>query len=222
MVNHLKPLLEQYQANYICGHEHCAEVIVENNVNYYVNGLGHGCCYRIQTSYDNVANPSNVKYILGNPDYSVEIDDDGFEKGINGTIGGFSSVVASSSSLTVTYYNQNGQILFVAPKVFPRKKISGVVDNSNDFDFDIESQHPLTLFEYIMVYSICISAILLVCCLYYYNLKTVNISDSDSNISSNSTHNLLREHSFEMSPIHDDFEIDETNVQENEEQIIIL
>jgi len=40
MVVNLEPLLIKYQAQFMSGHDHCAEHIVKNNTNYWLNGMG--------------------------------------------------------------------------------------------------------------------------------------------------------------------------------------
>jgi tartrate-resistant acid phosphatase type 5 len=43
MVQAVKPLLEQYHAHIISGHDHCVSHVEEAGVSYWVNGIGHGC-----------------------------------------------------------------------------------------------------------------------------------------------------------------------------------
>ena len=43
MVNNIKPLLEKYNAHLMSGHDHCVEHFVVNDINYWLNGIGHGC-----------------------------------------------------------------------------------------------------------------------------------------------------------------------------------
>jgi len=47
LVTNLKPLLEKYSAHYMSGHDHCMEHMQETGsyVNYFLSGMGDGCCY---------------------------------------------------------------------------------------------------------------------------------------------------------------------------------
>jgi len=117
LIENLKPLLEKYGAHYFSGHDHCAEHLLDNSVNYWLNGMGRGCCYDI-TKVAGVPSGS-LLWVFGAPPGS-QIDDDGVEQGINGTVGSFTSIVATSSALQVTFYNQNGKVLYASPAVLPR------------------------------------------------------------------------------------------------------
>jgi hypothetical protein len=58
LVTNLRPLLIEANAQYMCGHDHCMEHLVEpgTSVNYYLTGMGIECCYR-STNIKNV--PAN-------------------------------------------------------------------------------------------------------------------------------------------------------------------
>lgn len=99
-------------AHYMSGHAHCAEhIVIPGDVtNQWLNGLGDGCCYKA-SHMDTLPTQESLLYLMGNTGHD-DIDDDGIEEGINGTIGGFSGVVATKSAMTVTFYNQNGTVLY--------------------------------------------------------------------------------------------------------------
>lgn len=105
----------------MCGHSHCAEhiVIAGNYTNHFVNGMGHGCCYR-GSNVDELPDNS-LLFLMADMTTTYAIDDDSTEIGVNGTIGGFNSVVAKSMNMAVTYYNQNGTELY-AYQVNPRSR----------------------------------------------------------------------------------------------------
>lgn len=111
LVNHLKPLLEQYNAHYISGHEHCLSHVIVNGVNYWLNGIGMTCCY---SNYEVNNLPSgSLYYILAmNLPYKVM-------NGIDNTNSGFSSMIFARDKMMVTYHNQDGQILY-SSTVSPR------------------------------------------------------------------------------------------------------
>lgn len=48
LITNLKPLLLQYGAHYMAGHDHCMEHLVEPGaeVNYFLSGMGDTCCYK--------------------------------------------------------------------------------------------------------------------------------------------------------------------------------
>lgn len=45
LIDHLQPLLKQYGAHYLSGHDHCMEALADQGVYYIVSGLGDTCCY---------------------------------------------------------------------------------------------------------------------------------------------------------------------------------
>ncbi len=94
LVSHLKPLLEQYGAHYMAGHDHCISHIKEQNSNvHYINsGMGIECCYK--ASNKNKIPAGSAMYIL-----SKETQPDGVH-------GGFASVDISTKEMVVTYYDQ--------------------------------------------------------------------------------------------------------------------
>jgi len=77
-----------------------AEHFVVGSTNYWLNGLGQGCCYQ-DSNYDGVPDGS-LRYLMANTDLDNSIDDDGYEVGVNGTIGGFTGVKVSTHSMAVT------------------------------------------------------------------------------------------------------------------------
>ena len=51
-------------------------------------------------------------YLKANNNETHTIDDDGVEVGVEGTLGGFSSVYITKENMTVTFYDQNGTVLY--------------------------------------------------------------------------------------------------------------
>lgn len=73
--------------------------------------MGHGCCY-FANQFQGVPKES-LKYLMGNTDLSVSIDDNYKEEvGIDGTTGGFTGVIATKNAMTVVFYNQDGTVLY--------------------------------------------------------------------------------------------------------------
>eukprot|EP01038_Epipyxis_sp_PR26KG_P004507 gene4507-6369_t len=128
LINHLKPLLDKYQAHYMSGHDHCAEHFIVNDTNYWLNGIGHGCCY--QSTMMNEAPGNSLKYLISNDDFTVNIDDDHVEEGINGTVGGFSSIIITKQQMVVNFINQNQTVLY-SSTVYPRTITRLVTRKSN-------------------------------------------------------------------------------------------
>lgn len=107
LIDHLKPLLEQYGAHYLSGHDHCMENLVENGVHYFVSGMGDTCCYEASET-DKVPEGSLLWHTSrGHKD--------------KGTIGGFTSITATPQAATVVFYDQDGKALYTAPELPPRK-----------------------------------------------------------------------------------------------------
>jgi len=61
----------------------------------------------------------SLKYLLANPNVTSQIDDDGVEISVNGTVGGFSSVIITKQNMTVRFHDQNGTVLYTS-YAFPR------------------------------------------------------------------------------------------------------
>ena len=111
LVTNLRPLLIEANAQYMCGHDHCMEHLVEpgTSVNYYLTGMGIECCYR-STNIKNV--PANsLKWYMAK---------DTADKSVTS---GFSSVSVSKTGMVVTYYDQSGNVVYTAPTVPPRLKV---------------------------------------------------------------------------------------------------
>ena len=68
------------------GHDHCAEHLIVENTNYWVNGIADGCCYQSQRLERRQIPDGSLRYLLANNDYDNEIDDDGFQVGVDGNI----------------------------------------------------------------------------------------------------------------------------------------
>jgi len=108
LVTNLKPLLEQYGAHYLSGHDHCMEHIVYNKVNYIITGMGEECCY----DNSNLAkNPSGSVqwYVASNNKKSTYT-------------AGFSSLTATTEGLTVSFYDQAGNLIYTTPSISPRSR----------------------------------------------------------------------------------------------------
>lgn len=108
LIQHLRPLLMEYQAQYISGHDHCMEHLREPtaNVNYFLTGMGDECCY-----------DSSRKFIVPKDALQWYIADD--NKG--SATSGFTSFQVNKGELLATFYDQNGDVIYTAPKVPARK-----------------------------------------------------------------------------------------------------
>jgi len=110
LLDNLKPLLEQYGAHYLSGHDHCMESMLDSatGVQYILSGMGDTCCY----------DDSNLENV---PAEMVQWYVSRGRKPNKNTIGGFTSVTASPSAMSFTFYDQDGVALYTTPAINPRK-----------------------------------------------------------------------------------------------------
>jgi acid phosphatase/tartrate-resistant acid phosphatase type 5 len=106
LIDHLQPLLQQYGAHYLSGHDHCLEALQHQGVYYLVSGIGDTCCYEA-SNLDSVPADSVMWYLSK-------------ETKVKGTSGGFASITATPASMTATFYDQDGNVLFSTPEIAPR------------------------------------------------------------------------------------------------------
>jgi len=110
LVEHLKPLLEKYNAHYMHGHDHCMSHMKEtgSTVNYILTGMGDTCCYEASNK-ENIPADSLKFYLAKDNNGSL----------IDGSMitAGFTSFVATKSDLIVKYYDQHGTLLFAADAI---------------------------------------------------------------------------------------------------------
>jgi acid phosphatase/tartrate-resistant acid phosphatase type 5 len=110
LIDNLQPLLVQYGAHYLSGHDHCMESLQDQGVHYFVSGMGDTCCYEA-SNLDNVP--------AGSLEWHVSK-----ENKVKGTIGGFTSISATPASVTVSFYDQDGNTLFTTEEIAPRKQVA--------------------------------------------------------------------------------------------------
>lgn len=122
LITNLLPLLKQYNAHYMSGHDHCDEFFIEPDsyVNHWLIGMGLECCY-------SATNLKSSKIPANTLQYYLSSENAGSVKG------GFASFIATSSSLTVKYYDQDGNIIYSPPSVAPKPL------NNNPISFPISS-----------------------------------------------------------------------------------
>lgn len=115
LVKRLLPLLRQYGAHYIHGHDHMLQHISYEGVEMYLTGMGKECCYGAG-SLDTVPKGA-IKYL---------IEGDGGQgsknvgpKPSSPVNAGFASVTFDDT-VSIKYYNQDGDVLYTAPEVSPR------------------------------------------------------------------------------------------------------
>eukprot|EP01045_Picozoa_sp_COSAG04_P002798 COSAG04_NODE_107_length_25959_cov_6.617865_3_plen_369_part_00 len=117
LVEKLRPLLDKYEANFFCGHDHDLEHIKEtgSKVNYVVTGSGMSCCYP-DGNLDKVPKGS-VKFAM------VGAQGSQYEKmPFDGMMSGFTSYRIGPESMAVHYHAHNGTELYVTPPIMPRTK----------------------------------------------------------------------------------------------------
>lgn len=111
LVNEIAPLLEKYNAHFFSGHDHCFIETVVNKVHYWLNGAGQGCCYQSTNMKYSIEIPGSLRFLISDIE-SGKIDDDGYEVGVDGTVGGFSTIIASKAEMKVVFYNQDAKVLY--------------------------------------------------------------------------------------------------------------
>jgi len=106
MIKRLKPLLEQYGAHYISGHDHCQEYFDYNSVKYILTGAGDECCYKA----------SNLQSV---PSGAIEWY---VSKEINptGVVAGFASMSMTPFVAQLNFYDQDGNVLYGPVSIPPR------------------------------------------------------------------------------------------------------
>jgi len=97
LVKRLLPLLKQYGAHYLSGHDHMLEHIVVDGVEMFVSGMGRECCYR--TEMIHTVPEGAIRYLGPRPGRPVQ--------------GGFASL-RFGDDVEVTYYDQSGDKLYDA------------------------------------------------------------------------------------------------------------
>lgn len=114
LVTYLLPLLKQYNAHYMSGHDHCLEHFIEpdSTVNIFLSGIGDTCCYKA----DNVDHPLIP---AGATQWYVSLTNNK-----RNVVGGFNSFSLSSVSMSVNYHDQDGNVLYTTPAILPRTSIT--------------------------------------------------------------------------------------------------
>lgn len=136
-------------------------------------------CYSYNAPNMDTAPPGALRYLLSNENMTSQIDDDGIEVGVNGTVGGFTSIYITKQNMTVKYHNQNGTLLY-SSYVLPRYLGGDDTDNSL----------PVMDVVFICVGGAVLS-IVFVLGLYYFvykrrqSLLNVSTADEDSKLAEN-------------------------------------
>jgi hypothetical protein len=92
----VKPLLEKYKVNaYLNGHDHCAQFITYNDIQYQTIGSAHE--NNPSTSHKDAIPSNALKFHKGNGN------------------GGFATLDISSKGMVITHYDGDGEELFVSP-----------------------------------------------------------------------------------------------------------
>lgn len=107
LVADLAPVLQQFGANYMSGHDHCEEYISDAGVEYILTGNGDNCCYDA-TNLDKIPTDS-LKYITSATMNSTE-----------GMTGGFTSWYFDSEGMRVQFHDQDAAVLYETPTFKPR------------------------------------------------------------------------------------------------------
>ena len=114
LVQHLRPLLEQYDAHYLSGHDHCMVHLQEKDskVNYVLSGLGDFCCY--DPDHKDEVPENSLKWYVAKDNHGHIFDHE--------ITGGFTSFQATQEALAIEYHDQHGNVIFAADAVAPRAK----------------------------------------------------------------------------------------------------
>mmetsp|Transcript_77776 Transcript_77776/g.137165 ORF Transcript_77776/g.137165 Transcript_77776/m.137165 type:complete len:346 (-) Transcript_77776:44-1081(-) len=118
LVQRLLPLLKQYGAHYVSGHDHMVEHIVSDGVNMFVVGMGRECCYDDGNKHT-VPDGAMQYMITGKggkgkggvgPQPASDVE------------GGFATL-QFDDVVTITFYDQDGGKLYSAPPLTPRSAV---------------------------------------------------------------------------------------------------
>ncbi len=112
LIQYLKPLLEQYNAHYMSGHDHCMIHMQEpgSKVNYILSGLGDTCCY--ESSNIPSIPKDTLQWYVAKDNHKSLLDHD--------ITAGFTSFEATKEQLVITYYDQHGNVLYTAAPIASR------------------------------------------------------------------------------------------------------
>ena len=128
LVEHLRPLLAQYNAHYFSGHDHCMVHFEEQSerfnwdgtmegvtVHHVLTGMGDECCYEATNLDDHSLNPppGSLKWFL-----SAE------NKDLYKANGGFTSVQTTKDEMIIQYHDHQGNVVFTADRILPRKDVN--------------------------------------------------------------------------------------------------
>lgn len=110
LYENLYPSLKKYGAHYLAGHDHCMEHVDDGSgVQHILSGMGHECCYA--SSKKQGVPEGAAKWYMARDTMTL------------GTTGGFASATATAKSLSFTFYDQNGSVLYTTPAISPRAKL---------------------------------------------------------------------------------------------------
>eukprot|EP00581_Thalassiosira_minuscula_P000803 CAMPEP_0183739988 /NCGR_PEP_ID=MMETSP0737-20130205/58584_1 /TAXON_ID=385413 /ORGANISM="Thalassiosira miniscula, Strain CCMP1093" /LENGTH=386 /DNA_ID=CAMNT_0025974949 /DNA_START=51 /DNA_END=1211 /DNA_ORIENTATION=+ len=126
LVRTLDPLLKQYGVTaYISGHEHCQFHFAHENVNYFLSGTGHDCCYGSEMK-EFLPKGGELKYLLADS-YAYS--------GSSGVRGGFISFDVTRDEMVVAIHQENGDILYESA-LLPREEHFKRIKNSNTVEVE--------------------------------------------------------------------------------------
>ena len=111
LIEHLRPLLLQYGAHYLSGHDHCMVHLQEEGVHHVLTGMGHECCYEATNLGNHMIPTRALQWFLSKEN-----------KDLYQAIGGFTSVQANDKEMKIKYHDQRGNVLFTADSIPPRRK----------------------------------------------------------------------------------------------------
>lgn len=122
LITNLLPLLELYNAHYMSGHDHCMEFFKSNeslnyDVNQWIIGTGKECCNKATKINDPLIPSGTLQFYLSSDNNPLS------------TSGGFASFEATTSSLTVKFYDHLGNIIYRPSPVLPRASITNFPKN---------------------------------------------------------------------------------------------
>jgi len=117
LIRHLKPLLQQYNAHYLSGHDHCMMHYEEEGVHFVLSGMGDECCYEAPNNRNKDSHfalnpePGSLKWLISKEN-----------KDLYEAIGGFTSFQTTANEMKIQYHDHRGNVIFTADPVPPRTK----------------------------------------------------------------------------------------------------
>eukprot|EP00929_Paragymnodinium_shiwhaense_P028558 TRINITY_DN1652_c0_g1_i1.p1 TRINITY_DN1652_c0_g1~~TRINITY_DN1652_c0_g1_i1.p1 ORF type:complete len:368 (-),score=46.95 TRINITY_DN1652_c0_g1_i1:422-1456(-) len=116
MVDRLLPMLQKYNAHYLCGHDHLSQHILYNGVHQFQQGMGRECCYGLGHLHTVPANA--IQHVISGHKASGQF----IGPKPPTVLGGFNSIAFGDEVATVVAHKEDGVMIYNA--TVPRRQRS--------------------------------------------------------------------------------------------------